>query len=189
MIKRMLKRTIIFNIILVLFFPQGSSDSQMNFSKIHPALQVVLSKTSIEEKVDVYARLKDRYPFEELKQQIRLLSKKEKRKEIVKTLKDFATEKQRAVLTFLNEAEHQGKARNIEVLWPMNTVVFSATPDMIYSLANLFDEIKDIRYDRKFETKVADNITQYTPSQNEAINPGTTLINANDVLCFIMIYN
>jgi len=131
MIKRMLKRTIIFNIILVLFFPQGSSDSQMNFSKIHPSLQNVPLNTSQNNLVDVYAMLKDRYPLEDLREQIHYLSQKEKREEIVRILQDFNTEKQQAVLTFLNEAEHQGKARNIEVLWPMNTVVFSATPDMI----------------------------------------------------------
>jgi len=71
-----------FDLMILLFLCLVNIQAQEIHPIIHPALQVVLSKTLIGEKVDVYASLKDRYPMEELKQQISLFSKKEKRKKL-----------------------------------------------------------------------------------------------------------
>jgi len=175
------KKTIFLLFILFLLGFQKSSDIQINFSKIHPKLQEVLLNTPNDAMVDVYIMLRDRYPLESIIQQTNHLHKKEKQTEIVRILKEFATEKQHAVLILLNDAERHNEAINIRILWATNTIVFSGTPDLIYSLANHLDEIKEIRYDQKININLADNITQSPPFLNESINPGITLINADDV--------
>ncbi len=61
-------------------------------SKIHPFLQVVLLGTPANETVDVYATLNEQYPLDELRQETAHLSRKDKQKEVVRVLKEFAAE-------------------------------------------------------------------------------------------------
>jgi subtilisin family serine protease len=155
------------------------SYTQKERSKIHPTLLNVLATTSVNENVDVYVRLKNRYPIDAIKQQTLSLSKKERQREIVRVLKDFAEEKQQAVLKFLRAQE---KVDRINILWATNTIVLSAAPEVIYALEK-FDEIMEIRYDRKFSMSVTNN-TPLNPNRgNEpaGIDPGIILIRADDV--------
>ena len=99
--------TVFLLLILLLLLPQLFLFAQQNSPKIHPFLQVVLIDASANEMVDVYARLNEQYSFEELKQQTQYLPKKERQKEVVRILKEFAAEKQQAVLAYLENAKQQ----------------------------------------------------------------------------------
>ena len=153
-------------------------------SKIHPFLQVVLLETPADETVDVYATLNEQYPLDELKQETAHLSRKERQKEVVRVLKEFAAEQQQAVLAFLQNAKQQNLVSHIDILWAANTVVFSAVPQVIYNLAKDFDEIAEIRYDATIDQSELEDPTELShpvPSGNGTMlapQPGLVLINA-----------
>ena len=170
---------------LILIF-QSSLFAQESAPKIHPTLQVVLIDASANEMVDVYAKLIEQYSFDELKQQTQYLPKKEKQKEVVRILKEFAAGKQQAVLAYLEDAKQQNLVSKLDILWAANTVVFSAVPQVIYGLAEEFDEIAEIRYDApRDESELIDPTekSQPVPPGINGDNPpppqqGLILINA-----------
>ena len=162
--------------------------SQGKLSKITPDLQSVLISSSDKEFIDAYVKLKDKYPVGNLTKQSTFLNKKEKRKLLVKNLKEFTAEKQKNVMTFLKDAQKKGKVKKLEVLWTLNYIVFSATAEVINAVANNFDEIAEIRYDPHYSPEslldADDRISQHTPLNTDEIqdiNPGITLMNADDV--------
>jgi len=153
---------------------------------INPYLQVVLLDAGSNDMIDVYATLKEQYSFNDLKQQTSFLPKKERQQEVVRILRSFASEKQEAVLGFLESAKQQNLVSRIDILWAANTIVFSAVPEVIYYLAENFDEIAEIRYDVKYDESLVidptENSQTYYPP-NPVDNPpppqiGLTLINA-----------
>ncbi|MCW8804847.1 MAG: S8 family peptidase, partial [Ignavibacteriaceae bacterium] len=182
-----MKQTItILSLLSIIFVFLSNVNAQTQQSKIHPYLQTVLLDVASNEMIDVYATLKDQYSFDDLRQQTAFLPKKEKQREVVRILRSFASEKQQAVNSFLEGAKQQNLVSKIDILWAANTIVFSAVPEVIYYLAENFDEIAEIRYDAKFDESLVtdpteDNPTYYPPqpSDNPPIpQPGLTLINA-----------
>ena len=176
--------TILFILSLVLILTVNAN-AQTSNSKIHPYLQTVLLDASNNEMIDVYATLNEQYPLDELRQQTSFLPRKEKQKEVVRVLRQFANEKQQAVRSYLNEAKQQNLVSKIEILWAANTIVFSAVPSVIYNLAENFDEIAEIRFDPKYDESMVTDPTETTPSiyppnptDDPAPQPGLTLINA-----------
>jgi len=158
--------------------------AQQSTPKIHPTLQVVLIDASANEMVDVYAKLNEQYSFDELKQQTGNLPKKEKQKEVVRILREYAAGKQQAVLAYLEDAKQQNLVSKLDILWAANTVVFSAVPQVIYGLAEDFDEIAEIRYDApRDESQLIDPTEPSIPvppgnEDNPAPQQGLILINA-----------
>lgn len=152
-------------------------------SKIHPILQVVLLNSPADETVDVYATLDEQYPLDELKEATAYLSRKEKQKEVVRVLKEFAAEQQQEVLAFLENAKQQNLVSQLDILWAGNTVIFSAVPQVIYDLAEDFDEIAEIRYDATIdESELIDPTGSSQPvlpiDGEDAPQQGLILINA-----------
>ena len=92
--------TILFLFSIILFLPI-ESNAQNNNSKIHPYLQTILLNASNNEMINVYATLEEQYSLDELKQQASFFQKKEKQKEVVRILKEFANQKQQAVRSTL----------------------------------------------------------------------------------------
>jgi len=160
--------------------------AQQSSPKIHPFLQVVLIDASANEMVDVYATLNEQYSFDDLKQQTQYLPKKEKQKEVVRILKEYAASKQQAVLAYLENAKQQNLVSRLDILWAANTVVFSAVPQVIYGLASDFDEIAEIRYSATIDESLIIDPTeesQPVPPGSNGDNPpppqqGLILINA-----------
>ncbi len=153
-------------------------------SKIHPILQVVLLGTPAGETVDVYATLNEQYPLDELKQATAYLSRKERQKEVVRVLKEFAAEQQQEVVAFLENAKQQNLVSHTDILWAANTVVFSAVPQVIYDLAEDFNEIAEIRWDAPIDESEVIDPTEPSqpvpPNDGEDLAPqqGLILINA-----------
>jgi subtilisin family serine protease len=185
--KYKLPLTIILLFLLTTFLSMISTVfAQQNSPKIHPTLQVALISASANEMVDVYAKLTEQYLFDDLKQQTQHLSKKEKQKEVVRILKEYAADKQRAVLAYLENAKQQNLVSKLNILWAANTVIFSAVPQVIYGLAEDFDEIAEIRYDAPIDESLLIDPTeesQILPPNKNGDNPptpqqGLILINA-----------
>lgn len=173
--------TVFFLLSIILILPI-ESNAQSNNSKIHPYLQVVLLNSASNEMVDVYATLNEQYSFDDLRQQTSFLSKKERQKEVVRILKEFANQKQQTVRSYLENAKQQNLVSRIGVLWAANTIVFSAVPEVIYYLAENFDEIAEIRYNAKIDENLLKDPTEEShevlPGDVLAPQPGLVLINA-----------
>jgi subtilisin family serine protease len=172
--------------ILIILVFTSESQAQSNNSVINPYLQTVLLDAASTEMIDVYATLHNQYSFEDLKQQTAFLPKKERQKEVVRILREYASVEQQDIRNYLDIAKQQNLVSKIDILWAANTVVFSAVPEVIYYLAENFDEIAEIRYDAKFDeslvTDPTENVqTYYPPNPSENPPPpqiGLTLINA-----------
>ena len=172
---------LLFSIILI-----GISSVQAQSTKINPYLQTVLLDAANNEMIDVYATLEDQYSFDQLREETAFLSKKEKQKEVVRILRAYATEKQQAVRSFLDDAKQQNLVGKIDILWAANTIIFSAVPEVIYYLAENYNEIAEIRYDAPVdESQVIDPTEQtqtyYPPQPGDNPPPpqaGLILINA-----------
>ncbi len=177
--------TILFLLAVIFIFP-AEVNAQTQQSKINPYLQTVLLDAGSSEMIDVYATLSDQYSFDQLREQTAFLTKKERQKEVVRILRSFAAEKQQAVRGFLENSKQQNLVSKIDILWAANTIVFSAVPEVIYYLAENFDEIAEIRYDAKFDESMVidpteDVQTYYPPQPSDNPPPpqiGLTLINA-----------
>ena len=161
------------------------SKAQSSNSTINPYLQVVLLNAASNEMIDVYATLKDQYSFNDLKQQTGFLPKKEMQQEVVRILREYASVKQQDVRNYLESAKQQNLVSKIDILWAANTIVFSAVPEVIYYLAENFDEIAEIRFDPVFDESMlidpTEDVQTYFPPQpndNPAPQPGLILINA-----------
>ena len=169
----------------LIFILQTVLVPQSNKPKIHPYLQVKLLEASNDEMINVYATLKDQYPLDAAKQQTYFLQRKERQKEVVRILKEFTDTKQRAVKQFLENKKQQNLVSRLDILWAANTIVFTSVPEVIYSLAENFDEIAEIRYETQYDESMLIDITEPSvpvpslgDSDNPAPQPGLTLINA-----------
>ncbi len=173
-----------FMLSVILFTTSNDISAQENVQKIHPALQVVLLNASSSDVIDVYATLNEQYPTELLIEQTFSMNKKARQQEVVRILREFADEKQQAVRQYLEQAANEGFVTQIDILWAANTVVFSAVPQVIYSLAENFDEIAEIRYDPVIDESLVTDPTETNPTyypsnpDNPAPQQGLVLINA-----------
>ena len=177
--------TILFLFSIIFILP-SNVNAQTQPSKINPYLQTVLLDAGSGEMIDVYATLSDQYSFDQLREQTAFLTKKERQQEVVRILRSFTDEKQQAVHSFLENAKQQDLVSKIDVLWAANTIVFSALPEVIYYLAENFDEIAEIRYSPELDENLLKDPTEdvqtfYPPQPNDNPPPpqiGLTLINA-----------
>ncbi|MBE0572898.1 MAG: S8 family peptidase [Ignavibacteriaceae bacterium] len=170
--------------VVLIFTTEGKAQS--GNSTINPYLQIVLLDAASTEMIDVYATLRDQYSFDDLRMQTAFLPKKERQKEVVRILREYANVKQQDVRNYLESMKQQNLVSKMDILWAANTVVFSAVPEVIYYLAENYDEIAEIRYDAKFDEGLVtdpteDVQTHYPPNPTDNPPPpqiGLTLINA-----------
>lgn len=169
-------------LLLVIVGLTAESEAQSNSSVLHPYLQTILLDAASTEMIDVYATLRDQYSFEDLKQQTAFLPKKERQKEVVRILREHANANQQDIRNFLDNAKQQNLVSKIDILWAANTIVFTAVPEIIYYLAENFDEIAEIRYDVKYDENMVIDPTEASveapPGDVLAPQPGLVLINA-----------
>jgi len=156
-------------------------------SRIHPYLQQLLNSANSDEMIPVYVMLGDRLSLEYLQSRTQGLNKKERRREVVRILKEHAASTQRDVLAYLESAKAQGLIDRVENIWSINVIAFKAKPAAIYPLAQDYAEIEQIRFDRPIsrEEAVDDNgISKYNEENHIKLaptfspQPGLILINA-----------
>ena len=159
-----------------------NSQAQSNSSVIHPYLQTILLDAANTEMIDVYATLRNQYSYDDLKQQTAFLPKKERQKEVVRILREYANFQQQDIRNYLENAKQQNLVSKIDILWAANTIVFSAVPEVIYSLAENFEEIAEIRFDPVFDQSLVTDPTEESvevlPGDVLAPQIGLVLINA-----------
>jgi serine protease AprX len=133
----------------------GTAPADSGNAKIHPYLQQVLNSAEDQEMIPVYIMLRERLSAETLQLFTDGLNKKERRREVVRILKEHAAMTQRGILSYLDNAKAQGLIERIENIWSINVIAFSGRPAVIYSLAQDYTEIEQIRYDRPISREEA----------------------------------
>ncbi|NIU17184.1 MAG: hypothetical protein GWN76_25065, partial [candidate division Zixibacteria bacterium] len=140
--------------------------------------------------INAYLVLEDRLSYEDLRTRTYDLTRKERQREVVRILKNHAARTQTNVRAFLESAQSQNMAENINIIWAINVIAFRATPSVIYDLAEGYGEIEKIFYDAQYseEELVDDNgITKRNEETGAYVSPtfspqpGLTLINAPQV--------
>ena len=172
--------------VLVLSLPVALSAQS---SKIHYFLEQKLGETSVKT-LPVYAVLKDRLPLDYLENLTGTLPKKEKQKEVVRILKEFAYEKQANLFQKLNHFRSQKLVHNINQIWALNIIAFEASGDIIRSVVADFPEIEMVYYDARFPQSMLvddEGITERNDKYGLRLEPtlapqaGLVLINAVQV--------
>ncbi|KAA3595758.1 MAG: T9SS C-terminal target domain-containing protein [Calditrichaeota bacterium] len=162
-------------------------------AKIDKPLSDELERVGSNELVNAYVVLDDRITYTDLmemleREGLQNLNKFEKRPFIKRTLKEFAKNEQREILSFLERNKELGSVSKLVSLWTNNVVAFSATKDVILELAN-FDKIGRISFDKTYiEEELTDfkpdpipkNIFTLNPTFNDT-NPGLIMIRAHEV--------
>jgi subtilisin family serine protease len=174
---------------LLLFLLTNTLYSQSH-PKIDPYLSSKLTEVPEGTLTDIYVVLKERLSYQYLESRTFSMQRKEKQREVVRILKEFAAEKQANFLKFLRTKESEGTVKNIQVNWAINVISLKADPQTIYYAAENFNEVEKIHYDatHPIEMLIDDNgITAANEKNNfsyESIagnQPGLTLINAPQV--------
>jgi subtilisin family serine protease len=162
-------------------------------SKLDSFLENKLKSEGIgESKIPVYVLLKERLSFEYLDKLTGFLPKKEKQREVVRLLKEFASSRQTNVVSYLEQQKAASLADNINIIWAINVISFEANPQVIYTLADNdnFNEIEKIFYDASIPLSMLvddEGITESNYKNNTRVEPlrapqaGLTLINAPQV--------
>ncbi|MCB0306697.1 MAG: S8 family serine peptidase, partial [Calditrichaeota bacterium] len=159
-------------------------------SPIDPYLQSVLNSAQADDMIDTYLVLQDRLSYQDLRNQTPGMTRKERRKEVVRLLKDHAANTQQNVRAYLENAQQQGTVADIRIIWAINVIVFKARPGVITDLAQHYQEIESLHFDAKIplEQLLDDNGITQQNMKNGLVNnpldvpqPGLTLINAPQV--------
>ena len=181
------KLLFIFLFISISLITGNLSYSQETVPVIHPYLQNVMNSSAENEFIDVYIVLKDRLNYSDLQSQTYMLSRKERRSEVVRILKDYAENSQRDLKEFLKNQHLQQRVENPQFNWAINVVSFRAVKSAITEIADQFSNIQSIHYDRQYnvEELVDDlGITKFNTENGISLDPllapqpGLTLIRA-----------
>ena len=95
--------------------------------RIDPYLRSMLSATGPQQFIDTYVVLADRLSYDDLMAQTVGLKRKARQAEVARILKEHSAQTRGGVESFLRNAEAQGLAKNIQIIWAVNSISFTAT--------------------------------------------------------------
>ena len=156
--------------------------------EVTPSLQSALSERSADEYISVNLRLVAQYDDKLLYQQSRAIKNSDARRSfVVNELKQFSSQHQADLLTYLQDMESQGKVRNIRSFWVGNLVNCEATPEVIQELITRTD-LARVDYNKERQVLMLDDVNPGTPvnEPDQTRTPNNlawnvTLVNADQV--------
>lgn len=176
------------NFFLILFLCISMS-AYCNSPKIHFELQSRMNKAADNALIPVYILFNNHLTLNDFADINYDTPKKERRKIVIQRLQNYANENQRNVRQFLDVKKAQRTIENYEILWMTNTIIVSASVDVINELAN-FDNVKMICFDPSYPVEEMLDSKQFNAPFIEALGmektsaapePGVVLMNADDV--------
>lgn len=184
-----MKSKLLFLFFLLTIFSMIRTDifAQEAPAVIHPYLQNVMNSSADNEFIDAYIVLKDRMTYADLQSRTYNLSRKAKREEVVRILKEYADVSQREIRDHLKTLHVDKRVDNVQYNWLINVISLRAVKSAITELAGLFSNIESIHYDKQYtvEELTDDNgITTFNTENNIVVEPmlapqpGLTLIRA-----------
>lgn len=181
-----MKYILLFHFFLLLVLT-NISFAQNADERIHPYLAGVMQSSTDNEFIDVYIVMKNRLTFADLQNRTYNMPRKERRGEVVRILKEYASVNLAEINNFLDVKVLENKIENVQVNWAINVISFKAVKSTIIEIAENFDNIQSIHYDRQYnaEELVDDlGVTKFNSENNLFVEPlfapqpGLTLIRA-----------
>ena len=174
-----------FFIVIALLFA-GNSFSKS--PKIHEELQSRMDQTSENTKLNIYVLFNEHLTLNDFSFISYDTPKDERRRIVIERLQGYADNYQRNVREYLNTKTSEGSINGYEVLWLTNSIVTSATSQVINDLA-AFDNVKLICFDPEFPSEMLHDSKQPSPPFIEALpntmtvapEPGVVLMKADQV--------
>jgi len=118
------------------------------YASLTPDLEKMLERAGTRDFIPVNIVLKEQVNSRKLLEEVKTLSKNERRKYVINKLKKFSERTQAELLSYLRNVETLGKVKNIRSLWIANLISCEATKDVIRKLA-MNPEVKSIDWDEK----------------------------------------
>lgn len=150
-----IRMTILFHVLVVTLILFGMSSVNVFAAEIGPQLQVALLQAETGDKVKVIITLADKVDLKSFKKKHKLKGKKQKRRLLLKALKDKTDLSQRDLRKLLKKA----RIKKIKPLWMINAVAVTVPIELIDQLA-LLPGIDSIRLDSTLalpQTQVVDS--------------------------------
>ncbi len=150
-------------------------------SKINSILLEKLNTANDNEQISIYVKFTNPLTLLDFNDISYDTPKKERRQIVINRLMNHANITQSRVRSLIQMRSSESQV--IEQLWVVNTLIMSATPSVIYQLANDFSEVSEICFDVQVPIEqLRDEVITATPFMvRSAPEPGVTLMNADDV--------
>lgn len=174
-------------LILSLFF--FSYTAYSNSPKIHSALQQKMDETTDNSFIQVYILFENHLTLNDFSDIGYDTPKQERRKIVIERLQNYASINQRNVRDFLELKKSQSTIENYEVIWLTNSILTSATADVINGLTD-FENVKMICYNANYpdgqlldSKQISAPFIEAIPDINTLVapEPGVVLMKANQV--------
>ncbi len=177
-------KNLLFSLLAVLIW---SNTSPAN-PKIHYELQTRIDQLTDNSRLNIYVLFNDHLSLNDFSDISYDTPRQERRNTVVSRLKSYSDAYQRNVREYLNIKSTEGVISGYEILWMTNSIVMSATADVIYDIAE-FDNVKLICFDPEFPSEMLHDSKQPAPPFIEAMpnqisvapEPGVVLMKADQV--------
>jgi hypothetical protein len=155
--------------------------------KIQLDLQHKMSEVRADEQIPIYILFNQHLTLNDFADISYDTPRQERRKIVIERLQNFANTQQRDVRPYLDMKVSQRAVSNYEVLWINNCISLTANSDVINEIANNFDNVTMICYDRPVPIEeLRDVVLAQIPFNNavvtSTINPGITSLKVD--LCW-----
>jgi len=131
--------------------------------EVTPLLQHALSEKDSEEFISVNLRLDEQIDERELYMQSRSFHDREERRTfVVEALKEFSSQRQAALLSYLEDREKAGMVRDIRPLWIGNLVNCEVRPEVIQELMTRKD-LARIDYNKERNVLLSESLAMGNP--------------------------
>ena len=159
--------------------------------RIDPYLQEKMNSSQDYEQIPIYISFNEHMRLQDFADLPYNMPKAERRKVVIQRLMTFAEQRQRDVREYLDGKFASRNVGYYEVLWINNSIRLSADEQTIMDLASDFDNVEMLHYDYPYPTneltdepKYNAPFSSFSRSDIMTINPGITLMNADDVWAF-----
>ncbi len=177
-------KNLLFSLLAVfIWFNTGTANP-----KIHHELQSRLDQLSDNSRLNIYILFNDHLNLSDFSDISYDTPRQERRNIVVSRLINYADVYQRNVREYLDVKSSEGIISGYEILWMTNSLVLSATADVINDIAE-FDNVKLICFDPEFPSEMLHDSKQPSPPFIEAMpnqttvapEPGVVLMKADQV--------
>jgi len=131
--------------------------------EVTPLLQHALSEKDSEEFISVNLRLAEQIDERDLYMESRSFHDREERRTfVVETLREFSSQRQAALLSYLEDREKAGMVRDIRPLWIGNLVNCKVRPEVIQELMAR-EDLARIDYNKERNVLLSESLAMGTP--------------------------
>lgn len=165
----------------------GLAATSFSNPKIQVDLQQRMNEVRSDEQIPIYILFNQHLTLNDFADISYDTPKQERRRIVIERLQNFANNYQRDIRSYLDMKVSQRAASNYEVLWINNCLALTANSEVITEMANDFNDVLMICYDRVTPVEQLRDLIKYNAPfanahVNSVINPGITSLKVD--LCW-----